>query len=237
MLLTSQKMIFNQQFSAYAHPLDFGVNQQSWNTIYGADPLSSYNPRINVQEMIHRGIARDNLIKQLSLSLRGHRASDQTLAQLYNGQPVDANNVARNILADRIKDVQVTNVIDQVLIERQLKLALLGLHPGSQINMRSQTPFGGFNVGGLCNPNQVISQQRDEMVDRILENQTLDVLKRDIVQAQQLVGNQLLNNRNVLGRGYNAFNATDVIGGAMNFGNPMGQWKSYGQGYPNQFVL
>ncbi|KAJ2993372.1 hypothetical protein HDV02_002449 [Globomyces sp. JEL0801] len=166
--------------------------------------------------------------KQLSHSLRGHRASDQTLAQLYNGQPVDANNVARNILADRIKDVQVTNVIDQILIERQLKLAQLGLHPGSQINLRSQTPFGGFNVGGLCNPNQVISQQRDEMVDRILENQTLDILKRDIFQAQQLAQPQLLGPRNVLGQGYNAFNTNIGISGGLNFGgigsgmHPMG---------------
>ncbi|KAI8894399.1 hypothetical protein BC833DRAFT_222405, partial [Globomyces pollinis-pini] len=181
------QMNFNPSYSTYAHPLDFGLNQQSWNTIYGADPLATCNPaRMTMQETINRGIARDNLIKQLSLSLRGHRASDQTLAQLYNGQPVDANQVARNILADRIKDVQVTNVIDQILIERQLKLAQLGLHPGSQINMRFQTPFGGFNVGGLCNPNQVVSEQRDEMVDRILENQTLDILKRDVHPSQQL---------------------------------------------------
>ena len=100
--------------------------------------------------------------------------------------------------------------------------------------MRSQTPFGGFNVGGLCNPNQVISQQRDEMVDRILENQTLDIMKRDIFQAQQLAQPQLLGTRNVLGQGYNAFNTNIGISGGLNFGGIGSGMDPMAKGFPSR---
>ena len=159
---------------------------------------------------VRRAMIHDELIRQLSNSLRSQRQTDNTLRHLKQGFPISEDQIARDIVSDRIKDAKVSKLIDQVLDEREstrAKYAHLisnrfGLSPsiasatvgytgaGKSCSLNLivfvglQTPLQSYP--GSCSNTMVPIQvsEREQMVDQLLAQETRNVLTRDVLQSQ-----------------------------------------------------
>jgi hypothetical protein len=65
-----------------------------------------------------RDLTHDNAIFLLMNSIKKNRHCDKVLADLYSGQPIQPEFLIQSILADRLKDVQVSEIIEKVICDR-----------------------------------------------------------------------------------------------------------------------
>lgn len=65
-----------------------------------------------------RDFVNDNVVLALLNSLKHNRRSDQIVRDLLSGRLVQDVDIVRGILADRLKDVQVSEVAEKVICDR-----------------------------------------------------------------------------------------------------------------------
>jgi hypothetical protein len=72
----------------------------------------------NLADDRRRDFVNDNVVLALLNSLKHNRRSDQIVRDLLSGRLVQDVDIVRGILADRLKDVQVSEVAEKVICDR-----------------------------------------------------------------------------------------------------------------------
>ena len=67
-----------------------------------------------------RDLTNDAAVTALLKSLKQNRHADKVVASLVSGEPIQDLQLVRGILADRLKDVQVSEIIEKVIGDRMV---------------------------------------------------------------------------------------------------------------------